>query len=360
MDLIQLVNDMSRDGYFARIASDRRAQFGIPARRYLGTTLLPERRVTENAYREDAIRYRTVIANDGSRYSPAQKKSTGQLVGSMLVELGNQDIAQELTGQDYDALIKFLETNVSMEAVASIINWTEVTLNRALIELMEKQRWQAIVDGQVIREGDNGFREVVTYPNIAGMRVTAGGTWSTDTYDPYDEISAMADAFFDTGHGLTRIITSRRVVSILQRNAKIAARASGRIRVLSNSDVIGRVSKADLDSAFAEDNLPAIEQYDLRWRDETVTGRFLPDDAMVFISETGRDETVDWGDNARFIPDTLGYSALGRAAGMPTPGRVIRMFPKENKPPRIEGESWQTSLPVLTEPEAIRVIRGIN
>jgi Phage major capsid protein E len=345
MDLVKLVNDMARDGYFTRIASDRRAQFGLPRRRYLGATILPERRVQENAYREDAIRYRTVIANDGSRYSPAQKKSSGQLVGSMLVELGNQDIAQELTGQDYDALIRFLETNASMEAVAAVINWTEVTVNRALVELMEKQRWQALVDGQVIREGDNGYREVVTYPTVAGMRVTAGGTWSDDTYDPWDEITGMADAFFDTGHDVTRIITSRRVVSILSRNAKIAARASGNIRVLSNSDVIGRTSAQDINRALGADNLPAIEQYDLRWRDENTTGRFLPDDAMVFLSSTGQDQTVDWGDNQRFLSDVLGYHALGRPVGEPRPGRVIRMWPKDNKPPRLE---------------AVRVIRGIN
>lgn len=358
MDLITLVNDMSSDGYFTRIAQNRQAQFGLPQRRYLGASILPERQVPENAYREDAIRYRTVIANDGSRYSPAQKKSSGQLVGSMLVELGNQDIAQELTGQDYDALIKFLNTNASMEAVAALINWTDTTINQALIQLLEKQRWEAIVDAQVTRVGDNSFREVVSYPNPAGLRVNAGGTWSSDAYDPFDDISATADKFYDTGHTLSRIIASRKVVSILTRNAKIAARA-GSVRVLSSSDIIGRVSQAQLNSMLQADGLPPIETYDLLWRSETQTGRFLPDDAMVFISTTGQDTTIDWGDSQRYVSDTLGYTAIGRPVGESAPGRVIRMWPFNNKPPRLEAEGWQTSLPVLTEPEAIRTIRAI-
>lgn len=360
MDLTRIVNDMSRDGYFTRIARDPRAQFGLPQRPYIGATILPEQQKTENAYREDAIRFRTVIANDGSRYSPAQKKSTGQLVGSMLVELGNQDISTELTGRDYDDLLKYLQTNASMQAIAQIINWTEVTVNRALVQLTEKQRWEAIVDAQVIRVGDNNYREVVTYPDPVGQRRNAGGVWSDDTYDPYDDIVAMAEHFYDKGYDVTRIITSRKVVSKLTRNINIARRASGNIRVLSTTDVIGRTSLADLNSALRADALPAIETYDERWRSETGSGRFLPDDCMVFVSSTGKDQTVDWGDNQRFLTDTVGYTAIGRPVGVDSPGRVIRMWAKDDKPPRLASEGWQTSLPVLTEPEAIGAIRAIS
>jgi hypothetical protein len=358
MDLYTLVQQMNADGYFTRIARDPRAQFGPPQRTYLGAQLLPEREVTENAYREDAVRYRTVIANDGSRYSPAQKKSTGELIGTMLVELGHQDIARELTGQYYDALLKFLMTNASMEAIAQIIGWVETVINRALIELIEKQRWDAIVGAQVVRRGDNGFTETVTYPNPAGQRVAAGGAWSNDTYDPYDDIVGMADNFYDKGYELTRIIASRRVVSILARNQRIAARA-GSVRVLSNSEIFGRVSQAELNSALQADGIPAIETYDLLYRTQTGSARFLPDNAMVFVSSTGQDQSVDWGDNQRFVPDTVGYTAIGRAVGQASPGRVIKMWPKDDKPPRLQAEGWQTSLPVLTEPESVGVISGI-
>ncbi len=95
MDIYTLVQQMMADGTFARIAGNPAAQFGTPKRSYLGAEILPEKTVEENAYREDGIRYRTVIANSGSRYSPSQKEDGGALVGTFLVELGNQDIARE-------------------------------------------------------------------------------------------------------------------------------------------------------------------------------------------------------------------------------------------------------------------------
>mgnify|MGYP003422155071 FL=1 len=103
-DIASLVRTLMDDGSVAALALNPAAQFGIAPRRYVGAELLPERMVPENAYREDAIRYRTVIANDGTRYSPSQKKS-GEIVGSFLVELGNSDIAREFTARDYDALL---------------------------------------------------------------------------------------------------------------------------------------------------------------------------------------------------------------------------------------------------------------
>ena len=42
------------------------------------------------------------------------------------------------------------------------------------------------------------------------------------------------------------------------------------------------------------------------------------------------------------------------------PGRVIRSEAFESKPPRIEAEGWQTSLPVVTDPEAVAVIESIS
>src|SRR5215210_41225 len=358
MDLTTLINTMSGDGYFTRIARDERAQFGTPARPYLGATVLPERRVEQNAYREDAIRFRTTLANDGSRYSPAQKKTTCQLVGSMLVELGNQDIASEFTGQDYDNLMRFLQSNASMEAIAQVINWVEVVINRSLLELLEKQRWQAIVSAQVTRTGDNGFSETVTYPNPSGQRRVAGGTWSSNSYDPFDDISEMVDHFYDLGYDVNRIITSRRVTSILARNALFAQRVAN-VRVLSGSDLVGRANQGQINSYLQAEGIPAIETYDARWRSETSIGRFIPDDVMIFLSTTGQDTTIDWGDSTRFVPDTLGYTAIGRPVGLPDPGRVIRMWAKDDKPPRLQAEGWQTTLPVLTEPEALAVISAI-
>lgn len=360
-DLNTLINNMDRDGYFSMVARDPRAQFGLPTRRYIGAEVLPERNVEENAFRETSIKYRTVIANSGTRYSPSQKKA-GEIVGEFLVELGESDIAREFTGRDYDILLKKLGASRDMEATMQFIGWLDTTVNRALIELNEKQRWDAIVDASVLRTGDNGYTETVTYSNPANHRVAAGGSWSSDAYDPYDDIVTQAQLLYDKGYNVGRVFTSRTVVSLMSRNAKIAQR-TGRLTVASGNVQIsgGRPTLADINMLLNADGLPSIETYDLRYRTQTGDARFLPSTVMVFVANTGRDETLDVPDSQTpmMINDVLGYTAVGRAVGQAAPGRVIQAAPKTDKPPRIEAEGWQTALPVITEPEAIATIHTI-
>ena len=361
-DIAGLVNQLMTDGTVPTLALNPQAQFGIAPRRYLGAELLPERTVDENAYREESIIYRTVIANDGTRYSPTQKKGAA-LIGSFLVELGNSDIATEFTSRDYDALLRMLQTRPTMDAAATLLNWLDRTVNLALIEKNEKQRWEAIVSASVVRSGDNGYTETVSYSNPANHRAAAGGTWSNDSYDPFADILAMADLLESKGYTVGRIITSRTVLSILAGNDKVKARtgvatinASGQI-----SATAGRATRDAMNLALERDGLPPIETYDLQYRTQTGTGYFLSRSAFVLVATTGQDESIDLGDtNSLMVENTLGYTAIGRATGQAAPGRVLRMEAKQDKPPRIEAEGWMTSLPVVTNPVAVAVITSIS
>ena len=118
MDILTLTTQFRGDGSLVAIASNPLAQFGR-RRQYLGATLLPERLVPENNYTEEAIRYKTVIANAATRYSPAQLKG-GEIVGSFDVVLGHSDIARQFTGRDYDALLRYLKDAVG--AVGRVID----------------------------------------------------------------------------------------------------------------------------------------------------------------------------------------------------------------------------------------------
>lgn len=362
-DLYSLINGLMADGTIARIAANPLAQFGRPARQYLGASLLPERPVDENAYREDAVKYRTVIANDGTRYSPAQKRGS-ELVGSFLVELAHQDIASEMTGRAYDALVKLAASaGGDMAAVARVIDFIDTTITLALAEKSELQRWQAIVSASVPLTGDNGYAETVSYSNPANHRAAAGGTWSSDAYDPFTDILTMADLLASKGYTVSRIFTSRTVASILAGNDKVKAR-TGLPVVNVNGTISVSQSRATMDAmngALARDGLPPIELYDLQYRTQTGTDYFLPRTVFVLVATTGRDESIDRGDTEpAVLQNTLGYLALGRAVGQGSPGRVIRSEAFQSKPPRIEAEGWQTSLPVVLEPEAIAVINTIS
>jgi len=359
-DLMSLVLAMREAGDLDYLLANPLSQFGPPDQPFLGARLLPERMVPENAYREEQIHYRTVIANDGSRYSPAQRLSTGQIVGGFLVELGNQDVAQELVSRELEAINLLLGRNADKEANASAIQWFDRTIVQALVTLEERQRWEAIVNASVVRLGDNAYSETVTYPNPTGHRAAVGGDWTATDYDPFDDIDGMVTMMQDKGYSISSIITRRAVVSMLVRNQQVIRRVAN-VRTLSDGDLFGRVTLADINAYLMGDGLPPITTYDNHYN--TLTGRFpfLPAGTMVFAAATGRTEEIQTDDEEPvYLPDTLGYTAIGVAVGRTAPGRAYHLEAFENKPPRLTAEGWQTSLPVITDPEALAVLTGIG
>ncbi len=369
MELLTFIRDLEDRGYLDRLANSPRIQFGPARQEFIGARFLPERQVPQNSFRESEIRFKTFVANDGTRFSPVQLKRGGRLQASMLVELGHQDIGSEFTGPEYDAWVALLRavrpgTTPSMEQMQTILDWTDMNLVRPLAVKNELQRWQAIINAQVPLVGDGGYIGMVNFPNPAGHRVVAGGNWSDPTYDPMDDILAQAQVLYDKGYAVNASVTSSKVVGILQKNPKIAERANGAIKIVGGmlETQGGRVTRAQLDNMFQAEGLPPITINDQRY--DTVSGsqRFVPDDTFTMLATTGRTVEIDLGaeDDQRILNDTLGYLAIGRAVGQASPGRVVLLTPFRNKPPRIEGEAWQTSFPVIQDPEAITVIRDIQ
>lgn len=356
MNLLALILKMIADGDFRLIAGNSIAQFGTPARRYLGAEILPERLVNRNIYRETGVKFRTVVANDGTRYSPVQKKD-GKLVSSVLVELGNSDIGNDITAEDYDAIIEMLERNEDLDAAAGFVSdWADAVLNLALIEHNERQRWAAIVNGQVVRRGDNGYLETVDYPNFPGQRTNAGGQWSNDNYDPMtSDIVPKVDLLRGKGFVVNRIVTSNTVLTILLRNAKVRA------AILGRTDGAGMITRDQLNGYLAAHGIPPIETYDLTFQlqgDETQW--FYPRNALTLLCTTGRDARIETEEETIVLSDTHGYLGVGRAAGQSAPGRVLRIEARDDKPPRVDGQAWQTSFPVLLEPDSNATIAAIS
>lgn len=368
MEIAALLDQMQSDGTLHRIATDPAVQFGTPNRRYVGAEILPERQVTVNMYRENKISYRTVVANHGNRYSPAQRKGS-KFVGHFDVILSDSDIADEFTAAEYDTLLQMITpltgaidaSQPALAAVAQLSRWMDKGINLPMIELNEKMRWEALVDKKVLCRGDNGFKEDINYPSFAELTFNATD-WTDDTVDPWDDIYKMMQAFAARGVRISRIVTGLQVVQIMAKNAKVRARA-GHITVANGqiTNVQGFATLAQMNVALQSDGLPAIETYDLQYRTQVGSKYFLKRDKMVFIGSSDLDETLDLGEGQfETIEGTLGYLAVGRAVGQSSSGRYLRMEAKSDKPPRVDGEGWQTSLPVITEPELVGVIGGIK
>lgn len=365
MGVLELVERMKRDGNFKRVVNNPRAQMGTRAKSYLGATLLPEVKKKQNKYTERGLKYRTIIAKAGTRYSPVQIQG-GNITGSFDVELGHSDTGNRFTGEEYDTLLDMLadagDGEESPEAVRTMLDWADTTLNLPLVEFNELQRWQAIVDSLVSCKGDNGYIEEVELLNPTGHRVAAADLWSDDTHDPYDDIMAGIDFMHGKGYEISRIISGRTVLSKLTNNEKIRNRV-GRISVMSGvvTGQPARVEQDKLNQYWSQDGIPPAEEYNLQYFTNTSSGYFLPRDVFVMVATTGRDVELDFGDD-EFIPlrDTLGYTGIGRPQGQTAPGRHTVVNAYDNKPIRVEGEAWQCSFPVITEPEAIYVITGIG
>lgn len=363
MDLGNIIKQMNADGAFASISANPFAQFGTNVRRYVGADVLPERLVSENAYREDLVRYKTVIAGDAPRYSPAQKKGGADFAGQFLVELGTQDILIEITGREYDQIVQMSLRGNDVDVAATITQLVDLKVNRALIEKTEVQRFQALVDASVTRVGQNGYSETIAYTDPASHRVSAGGDWTSDAYDPMDDIIAQHELLASKGYQTSKILTSTKVVSTLAKNAKISSR-TGTLQVVGGSLVAagGFATMNSINQMLQSNGLPVIETYDATYRTEDGTlNRFLDEDAMLFVAQGGQDPVVfTFEDQSRVVSNPLGYTAIGRPAGQSNPGRVITVEQFTNKPPRVVAEGSQESLPVITEPEAIAVIKDIT
>jgi hypothetical protein len=370
MDIKGLVELMKQQDQFNRVANNPLAMFGPRNRPLLGATLLPDKLVAENSFVEEGVRWRSPIANAGTRYSPVQKKG-GSITSSVKVDLSHSDIGAEMTGADYDGVLRLIHTsdntpnnidNPTMAAVAAVTGWLEASVTNPMQFTNEKMRWDAIVDAQVELKGTGGYSETVAIADPSGHRVSAAGDWTDDNYDPMDDIVAMVDFAISKGATIDRIITSRSVISVLRKNEKIRERM-GLLSIMGGT-VTGLKSIATLtmiNDLFASEGLPIIEEYNNSYETSTGNDWYLKRDVMVMVCVTGRDFSIQLSDAEPLIlQNTLGYMAIGRAAGQPTSGRVTEVAGFSNKPPRIEAEGWQASFPVVLDPESIFVIKDID
>lgn len=358
LDMTSLIAQMREDGSMSRVISNPLAQFGPRNRRYLGAEILPNRLVPENKFEEADIAFRTIVAPAGAKYAPTQKRE-GDKVAGWEVSLGDVGIKREFKAQMYDMLRQQLMFNNDIEAVTRLINWFDTVITRAIIEQEEKQRWQALVDWEVERKGD-GYTETVTYPMPTGHRVVPVDAWSDPDTDPLPDLLAMRDLVAtEKGHALQRIVASGDVVSILGSNPKMRAHVG--LQVFGQTVTVGGADIVSINATLARYQIPQVETYDLKFATETGTEHFLPRGTMVFIGASGRDETIDLGDDDPLtMMDVLGYSAIGIAAAQPGPGRVLRAWHKDDKPERIEAEGYEMFLPVPVVYDAWATLTGIT
>lgn len=364
MDIIQqLIQQLEAESGFAISANDPTLQFEVDGQELLFSSLLPERTVEKNEYRDFGVKFKTMIANDGTRYSPPQKKG-GMMMSSVMVELGNSDTATEMNQQQYEHFIRFLDRGITQEAVFALLRFFESGVSRPLALLRERHRVEAIVKGYVHRKGANNFEEIVQLSKPPGHRVTVpSGTaaapagWYDPDYSILSDLKAKKLMLQRKGYRVTRIITTADLIAdCMVKNNEIRLYGISSVQTSAGVVTLPVLSENQaLLNAFAAAQIPNPETYEQGYSDQEGYHLYMKD-CLIMVCATGRSQDIKLGDESPIvIPDTIGYYGVGTATGQLSPGIATKVESFDGKDARIEAMGWQTSFPVIQEPEAFVV-----
>jgi len=369
-DIKSLLEWMKQRGDFNRLTNSLLTQWGPQNRVMLSAEFLPPRLIDRNQDTLERVHFRTVAAVDGTRYSPAQLVDGGEMFGSISYRLGHSDLARQITGPDYDGIVRYVNARMPMEAAGRLIGIFDTFIIQGMVEHDELANWEAIVFNKISRRGDNAYYEYEDGPNLAGHRVAVGGDWTDPAYDPWSgDIIPRIRFLTRLGYQRAgiRIVTSDASIQTLADHPATLRRAYAGPAPFPGQtleEAASSVTDTDVDRVFRKLGVQAPLRHDLRVQTKTGEKRAYPENHMTFIASTGRPEEILYNVNnvaqVRIVNDTLGFNGIGVANGQQTPGRrsATRAFLDE-KAARIELEGWQATGPVIMEPTAITDLSGI-
>lgn len=362
---------------FADLMNAPEAQFGTESQPYLLATLLPERVRTDViglTFEDSAIAFRSAPALDNTRYSPVQFGQSGMESVDINVSMGHTDTASQLTARDHDGIMKYLQRSLTQQAAATAVQWADRMLLQPHLDKNEIQRAQALLIGAVTREGTNGFSETVDLavpvgyrPEIPGGTVAAPAGWFDPDYPILDDLLAGQAMLAMNGFRVTNIITDSEVLTLMKRNSQFA-----QLNAAAGTDpsiVVNSISNAALNNVLSDYELPGITRYDNGYRYPLANGggryrKFMqPTDTHLYVliaGNTGRSEEVAGTGNENPIltlENTLGYYAIGLNPGQSVWGRTVHTEILQRKPRGLYGESYQTGFPVISNADAVYVLR---
>jgi hypothetical protein len=367
-DLLSFVNEFTNARYPEMIARDPRVQFGTPDRTYLGAQIMPMQLSDTNIIAEDLARFEVVVANDGDALSPPQIKQ-GAGGAELTVKLGHIDLAAQMTGRDMKRLGNLLNSNDRAPAEEFLSRWLTRAIALGMAEKEEAQRWQLLSDAAVTVNYLDQPARTLAFPNLNpdGHRVTVpSGTvgapagWYAPAFDPMREtIIPLKIMLEQLGLMVNRIVTSTKLRDGVLASNEAMMRRSGATLITNDAGGLQTIDRnlSDVGTRFLANGLPAPEVYNLQYKTQVGTNRFLNETKFIMIASTGRDAEIDLGDEGvRVIDNTLGYYGVGVSDGQPAPGAVLTTRYSDLKPVGIYSEGYLEGFPVLMEPEAVVVI----
>lgn len=218
---------------------------------------------------------------------------------------------------------------------------------RAVSARMELARGDALVSGKVTLN-ENGVIAVVDFGRTAGHTVTAGTVWTNGAATPITDLLTWRDTYVaSTGQEPGAILTSRRVMGLLMRNAEVRNAAYP-----NSSTQPSIVTENTVNQALAAYGLPPMYRYDAQVKVGTVATRIIPDDRIIFLPAPGDSSSPDstdlgatlWGTTAESLEPDFGIDAGEE------PGIVAGAYSTKD-PVAIWTKAAAIGLPVLANPD---------
>jgi len=161
------------------------------------------------------------------------------------------------------------------------------SLNESVLTRVEAMRGEALSSGKLVID-ENDFKTTIDY----GVPSThkASVTWSTDTPDILGNLTTWIDKIVDdTGFMPTRALTSKKVLSMMLKDATIRQAVYG-----VNKDRL--LSPADLNTFLKSQSLPEIAVYDAKFRTgkkgKYATKRYFDENVISLLPEGRMGETL--------------------------------------------------------------------
>lgn len=213
-----------------------------------------------------------------------------------------------------------------------------VRMTRAVAARVEMARGEALYSGKVTIN-ENGVVATVDFGRPAGHTVTAGTLWSSvDTATPVADLNTWIQTYVDAnGEPPARILTSRRVLDFLQRNAQFRTLAA---TVAGAPALVTPEMAAQVLGAYG---LPPIEVYDARVRVNGTATRVIPDNRVVLLpADADELGATLWGTTAESLEPEFGLVDDG-------PGIVAGAYSTKD-PVAVWTKAAAIALPVLANP----------
>ncbi|HEY9648634.1 MAG TPA: hypothetical protein V6C88_19795 [Chroococcidiopsis sp.] len=287
----------------------------------------------------------------------------------LTVRLGHIDIASQMTARDMKRLGQLLDGSDRAAAEEFLTRWLTRAIRLGIEEKAELQRWQMLCNAQVtVQYVDQPARTLnFTDLQVDGHRVSVpSGTtgsptgWYSDSFDPMKEtIIPLKIMLEEKGFMVSRIVTSTTIRDGVLASNEQMMRRSGGTMVINSGGTLETIDRnlSDINARFIANELPAPEVYNLRYKTQSSTARFLGEDKFVMLCTTGRSMEIDLGDEGiQVIEDVFGYYGVGVSDGQTEPGAVITTKYSDVKPVGVYAEGYEEGFPVLLEPEALVVV----